>query len=213
MTNFLKDLIKDGEGGLVEFKKTISNPAKIAKTLCSFANSKGGYVLIGIADNKAIIGVEPEEEKFLIEQANELHCSPSVTLAYSEEISTDGKTILLVYVSESERKPHHLKTAKGEDRVYVRSGDQCLLAAPSVIRALKNENPDEPKSSAMSNNKNVQKLFSYLSTKRRITVKQYAKLINVSKRRADKILKECSLHGYLYEHDFEKQSFYTLAKG
>lgn len=69
----------NGESHLVEFKPGLINWAnsdrdieyEIAKTLCAFLNSKGGYLFIGIADKeKKVIGVKfpnNSQDKFLRE--------------------------------------------------------------------------------------------------------------------------------------------------
>lgn len=41
----LRDLIEQGEGVSVEFKRRFTSPEKIAKELCAFANTHGGYLL------------------------------------------------------------------------------------------------------------------------------------------------------------------------
>ena len=63
-------LIDEGEGFRIEFKRRISSPEKIARTLISFANTKGGTILFGVGDDGSIIGVESEKsETELIEMA------------------------------------------------------------------------------------------------------------------------------------------------
>ena len=48
----LKEMILSGESTTVEFKRKFTSPEKIAKELTSFANTKGGYLLIGVDDDK-----------------------------------------------------------------------------------------------------------------------------------------------------------------
>ena len=70
----LKYLIKKGEGKIIEFKSSLftyknyygeigySRHIKfnIAKTIASFLNSKGGFLFIGIKDDKSIIGLDAD---------------------------------------------------------------------------------------------------------------------------------------------------------
>lgn len=71
MINFLtlKELIKKGESETLEFKETFrynietnlkdkSLKDEISKAICGVLNSDGGFVLIGVADDKSIIGIE-----------------------------------------------------------------------------------------------------------------------------------------------------------
>src|SRR5690606_15806240 len=63
------DLISDGESKVAEFKSTARwnlhtqahDPkleAAIAKTICGFMNAEGGTLLIGVADDGAVVGIE-----------------------------------------------------------------------------------------------------------------------------------------------------------
>lgn len=49
----IKSLILQGEGVMLDFKKTITSTEKIAKSLVAFANNKGGKLLIG--DRKSVV--------------------------------------------------------------------------------------------------------------------------------------------------------------
>jgi predicted HTH transcriptional regulator len=61
----IKKLIFEGEGVTLDFKKTITSCEKIARTMVSFANNKGGKLLIGVADDGIIKGVKSEDEEAL----------------------------------------------------------------------------------------------------------------------------------------------------
>lgn len=43
-----------------EMKRDIDDPASIAKTVCSFANTKGGDIWIGLTDDGNVVGIEKE---------------------------------------------------------------------------------------------------------------------------------------------------------
>ena len=64
--NHIQQLIAKGESDILDFKKTISSANKIAKTMSSFANHKGGTLLIGVNDNGTISGVRSEDEKYML---------------------------------------------------------------------------------------------------------------------------------------------------
>ena len=64
-----QQLIQQGEGKFIEFKRTLridletnkpGNKAKqaVAKTLAAYLNSGGGALLLGVADNKKVIGLD-----------------------------------------------------------------------------------------------------------------------------------------------------------
>lgn len=205
----LKDIIRSGEGAQVEFKKTLTSFEKIAKTLVAFANARGGVILIGVQDDKYVIGVaEPEEERYMLEQAAGFYCRPPVKIQVEEE-TIFGKLVLTVTVPESETKPHEAQSVDGAFITYVRSGDQCLVASPLVIKSLKLEKEGRDLVLAKKMTNNHQALFGFLDRKKRITIKDYAKLINVSKGRAYKILTGLTLEGRLFMHTLERTIFYT----
>jgi len=56
----IPDLIAKGESETVEFKSAFDQAT--IETLAAFANTKGGHVLIGIADSAKIIGVQLRNE-------------------------------------------------------------------------------------------------------------------------------------------------------
>lgn len=211
MASSLKEVIRQGEGPQVEFKKTISSFEKIAKTLVAFANSRGGLIFIGIQDDKQVIGVaDMEEEYYMLEQAANFYCNPAVKIQVIEE-EISGKTVLVVRVEESHTKPHQALNAQGEYLTYIRTNDQCMLASPLVIKSLnmEKEGRDSLKVAELTNNQKA--LYGFLDRKKRITIKDYAKLINVSKGRAYKILTTLTLDGQLFIHTLERTIFYTRA--
>jgi len=209
MASSLKELIRSGESTRVEFKKTLTQLEKVAKTLVSFANTKGGSLFIGIQDDKTIIGVsDVEEERFMLEQASSFYCKPEVRFSITEE-EVAGKIILIVDVPESNLKPHRSLSTNEEWLLYVRSGDQCLVASPLVAKSfeLEKEGRDSKAQNFLTNNEKA--LIGFLQKKNRITLKDYAKLINVSKRRAYKIMIHMVLSGKLFMHDLERTTFFT----
>ena len=69
MENEILKRIENGENEYVEFKETfrwnLNNNIKdkslkkeVVKAICAIANSKGGYLYIGVKDNKSLVGVE-----------------------------------------------------------------------------------------------------------------------------------------------------------
>src|SRR3982751_5835257 len=85
----IKKLIFEGEGVSLDFKKTITRCEKIAKTMVSFANNKGGRLLIGVADDGSIKGVKSEdEERYMITKAAQQYIRPTLEPVF-EEIYVD----------------------------------------------------------------------------------------------------------------------------
>ncbi|MCS6904682.1 MAG: putative DNA binding domain-containing protein [Bacteroidia bacterium] len=204
----LKQLIMQGEGPMLDFKKTISSAPKIAKTLVAFANCKGGRLLIGVRDNGAIVGVSVEEDLYMIESAAYFFCKPPIH--YIPQVHKyNNCQVLEIYVPESNQKPHAAKGEDGKWWVYIRVNDQSVLASKIVVDVLRKENAQEGAKITYTSKESA--LLHYLAQHQRITLKEYCKLINISRRRAIKILVNLIQAGVIRVHHTEKTEFYTLS--
>jgi predicted HTH transcriptional regulator len=205
----IRQLIFEGENVNIDFKKTITSCQKIAKTLVAFANNRGGRLLVGVADNGNIKGVKSEdEEKFMITKAGHFFCKPAIE-PFFEEVYIDDKIVLVAEVKESDIKPHY---ALGEDNkwwVYIRVKDKSLLASKIVVDVLKGSSKEEGVLIEYSSKEKA--LLEYLDLNDRITAREYSKLLNLSRRRAQKILVNLVLSGVIRLHTTEKEEFYTAS--
>lgn len=201
-------MIIKGENEELDFKQEISSAAKIAKTIVSFANRKGGRLLVGVRDNKSIAGIRTEDEKYMLGLASEFYCKPPIDLVINEW-EMEGKVVLEAIVPEGKDKPYYAKGDDGKWWVYIRVKDKSLLASKVVVDVLKKE--------AAQNNTLIQitskeqALLDFLAKNERITLKQYCKLLNISRWRASKILVNLISAGIIRSHNTEKVEFYTLS--
>lgn len=210
-------LIEEGEGFEVEFKRKVSSPEKIAKTLVAFANTKSGYMLFGVDDDGSIIGVESEKSEVdLIEQAGTFFCVP-VIHPIIDIVPFDGKDVIVAYVAENEDKPHFYAGATNGDavngeetKVYIRVNDNTVMASKEVVRILRSERPDA-KPMKIEFGENEKRLFKYFDEHERITVPEFAKLVNISDRRASRTLVLLVRAGVVRIHTLEKRDYFTLA--
>jgi predicted HTH transcriptional regulator len=207
----LRALIKQGEGERLEFKKKTTHPTRIARTLASLANTHGGQVLVGVDDDGRVVGVrDAEEEMFVLRDAAAHYIDPPLALQFQEIETEEDLIVLLVEVAESPAKPHRAQIAPGEWRSYVRVRDESVQASNLTEKVLAQQQPEE-QLERLPLNKDELRVLDYLKTTQpRITVAQYTKLINVSRRRAYRTLIKLVLHGYLRYHDKEKEPYYTL---
>ena len=77
----LAKLLEAGEGPGIEFKRDIPhrNPQDIAKEIAAFSNTGGGIILVGVADNKDLVGVEdPDRTIQVISSLIESYCRPVI---------------------------------------------------------------------------------------------------------------------------------------
>lgn len=113
----LQDLIAQGEGQRLEFKRSLAELETGARAVAALANADGGSVLFGVRDDGSILGVEiGAQTRERVVQAITGGTDP--TLYPSVEVVKLGdKTIIFVTVAESEDKPHLM-----HGRAYKRVG-------------------------------------------------------------------------------------------
>ncbi len=206
----VKRLIDEGEGFELEFKRKVSTAQKIAKTLSSFANTKGGIVLFGVDDDGTIIGIESEKSELdLIDQSARILCEPAVEMEV-KIIPHKRRDVIVIFVEESSDKPHYVKDDDGESKVFIRVNDNTVIASKEVVKVLRDERPEKLPLTVMIG-ENEKRLFAYLEDHSRVTVSEYSELINVSIRRASRILTTLVRAGVIRIHTLEKTDYFTLA--
>jgi predicted HTH transcriptional regulator len=194
----LQELIRKGEGIQLEFKSTIDTSAKIAKTLAAFANTSGGILLIGVEDSGNVRGVASEQQEMeKIEEAADFLCEPPLTVTYEAKFY-EGRKVLHIRVEESEDKPHSIKDAQGKSVVYVRVRDKSVPVGRRAVDVLNTVRKEINEGLLQTNN--IKMLLSYLQKYDSINSKRFAKLINVSERRALKVLTELVRQNILLLH-------------
>lgn len=75
----LEQIIRQGEGLKIEFKETLNSvPASFYETVVSFSNTDGGIILLGVADNGKITGINPDSsiklQKDIVTALNAKEC-------------------------------------------------------------------------------------------------------------------------------------------
>ncbi len=132
----LEKWISEGENETQDFKFRIDDQKKIARTLCAFANTKGGRLLIGVKDNGKIAGCYPEEEFHMIEGAASLYCRPNV--AFTSFIwQDDHKLILIIEVNRVEKKGVTALDESNNYKSFIRVEDNTVLANKILVKSWK----------------------------------------------------------------------------
>jgi ATP-dependent DNA helicase RecG len=134
----LTALLTRTEGKTLEFKRDLSSPDRVIRTIVAFANTAGGTILIGVEDKtRNVVGVSDplmEEERM----ANLIAHLISPQLVPEIEILPWRKTHLLaVHVYPAWSAPHYLAKLGPESGVFVRVGSSNRQADPAIIAELK----------------------------------------------------------------------------
>lgn len=188
----LLELIEGGENLFVEFKRKFTTHEKIAKEIIALANTRGGYLIVGVDDNKKIVGVESEkEETELFKQTVERFCEPQpgYEISYFE---LDNKELVIFHIPESQNKPHRMQDYLPEldiksAQVYIRVNDKSVLASKEMIKILQTKISEKPLIN-YEVGKNEKIVFEYLESHDTITVKELKEIANISGRRASRTL-------------------------
>jgi len=205
----VKKMIFEGEGVTLDFKKTITSCEKIAKTMVSFANNKGGRLLIGVDDDGTITGVKSEdEERYMITKAAQLYARPALEPTF-EEIYIDDKIVLVVDTGESSSKPHYALAEDGKWWVYVRVKDKSILASKVVVDVLKRSG--DSRGVLIEYSTKEKTLLEHIEKAGRITIKECCDLLKITRRRAQRLLVDLALSGIIRIRTTEKEEFYTAA--
>ena len=141
----LLDLVAQGEGLRIEFKRLIHSATKIARSITAFANTSGGVILIGVDDDRRIVGIHSEKETLqIIDEAMRFHIEPRPRIEVRIE-EFKRRMVLLVDIPESPECPHfHVERVIRRDtgrrdverRVFIRDGSHNRAASEDRIELM-----------------------------------------------------------------------------
>ncbi len=136
MHDFLNNITTKPDGKTLEFKRDSASPTLLMKTVVAFANTAGGQLIIGVGDNRELVGLKApldEEERLrsLISDSIAPHLFSNIEL-----VTINDTTLLVVDVFVSALRPHWLKAEGHEQGVYVRIGNSNHQANRALIAEL-----------------------------------------------------------------------------
>lgn len=130
--------IAAGEGRGLEFKRGLPRDEKLARTLCAFANTRGGLLLIGVNDNGSLYGVsEPRKVMARIRSVARKLLHPALELA-TTTVRCDGVAVVAARVPVSLERPHAVLREGEESEIVVRVGASNRAAKGAALVALRN---------------------------------------------------------------------------
>lgn len=134
-TDYIRQLIAQGEHEHQDFKFAVSDARKIARTISAFANNGGGRLLIGVKDNGTVAGVRNDEDIYVVEQAASRYCRPEVAVEF-KAYKVDGSLLVIVAeVPRSDVRPVVVLEADNSRKAYYRVADENIAAHPLMLEA------------------------------------------------------------------------------
>ena len=146
------DKLKLGENEIFELKVNLPNPIQTSKLISSFANSKGGQIVVGVQEPSQIVGCNPQHILAIIEKAKVL-LNPVPDFS-TEVISIESKELVVIDVKPSTQ----LTFSSGA--VYIRIGERTQpmtheAIKPKIVSTLNNDSSLESLSRAIENQSNI----------------------------------------------------------
>ncbi len=126
------------ESATLEFKQQMPSKQQIAKTMVAFCNLFGGKLIIGVDNQRNIIGV-PEQDigELILSLQHSIYqtCSPPILASiYTRRIS--DKLAIVIEVSSGMNKPYFLSAQGLNNGVFIRIGASTVKASATIIQEL-----------------------------------------------------------------------------
>lgn len=208
----LTQLASLGESANLEFKRKVPRPTRIAKELIAFANTHGGRLLLGVDDDGVVVGLrDVEEEEFVLRRAMDSYSDPVVDFTVERVPVAHRRDVIIVHVPESSTKPHFLISPEnGRERTaYLRVNDKSVEASKEALRLMRKN--DAKNSVTFEFGDKELMLMRYLDDYGKITVKQFARIANISRGHASKTLVLLAKANVLRLHADHRHDYFTLA--
>ncbi|OFY54614.1 MAG: ATP-dependent DNA helicase [Bacteroidetes bacterium GWF2_49_14] len=206
--SYISSLILEGEHQQQDFKFGITDSRKIARSLVAFANTDGGRLLIGVKDNGVIAGVRTEEEYYMVESAAQMYSKPEIRFE-SKVWTENGKTVLEVWVPPSPARPHFVKEERDKLQAYVRSRDENIQADEVIIAVWQKRKLK--KGALIRYSKDEEVLFSLLSEKPLITLREYLRSARIPGKLAVDTLSNLIILGLIEQVVASPESFFRIS--
>ncbi len=128
----LKQRIDRWESLHTEFKEWPINGASCAQSLVALANTDGGQFIIGVTNDRSIVGVEdPDRAMQWIDNIAYNNCEPPLTVLQETVVDEDGRVVVVVNVPKGDQRPY--RTNKGDYVIRTTSGKR-LASRQELLR-------------------------------------------------------------------------------
>ena len=134
----LVEILTRPEGKTLEFKRDLSSPDGVLKTLVAFANTAGGTLLVGVEDRSRNVRGVPDALDVEERIASIVSDSIAPRLLPEIEILPWRRTqVIAIQVHPSAARPHYLKREGAESGTYVRVGSTNRRADEDMLQELR----------------------------------------------------------------------------
>src|SRR4051812_29806467 len=112
----------ESESSTLELKREPPKNRQIVKTVVGFCNTYGGRLILGVADNRDVIGLDDALIDEIMEHVDKTiadSCSPQIMpRVYTQRF--EDKSVLIIEVSEGMSKPYFRCSEGLKNGVFIR---------------------------------------------------------------------------------------------
>ncbi len=121
----------------MEFKRLLPRDERAARTLCAFANTRGGLLLVGVTDRGRVHGVHrPEDVQKRLHDLAGAWIEPKLTVQL-QIVDVHGPRVVACSVPFSRVRPHAVTSPDGKRLYLVRVGASNRVADGPTLTALR----------------------------------------------------------------------------
>ncbi len=167
-------------------------------------------MLIGVKDNGSIVGVQSDEEFYMVQAAADMYCKPNIIFK-TKVWDIKSKTILEITIPKLEgEKLYSAPDKNGIFKVYIRVNDENIIVNNIYIKAWNKKKFG--KGVLVRYDKPEKVIFDYLQHNESITFSRFRKIASLSKYKAEKILINLIVLNILRINFSDNQAVYSLVK-
>ena len=128
-----------GESKDLEFKEKLPEDSKkYMKTIVAFSNGDGGRLIIGVNDDREIVGVDQTAVFTMIDKITNAisdSCEPLIIPDVAPQAVGD-KTVIVVEISAGRQRPYYLKSLGMDKGTFIRTAGSTRLADRPFIQEM-----------------------------------------------------------------------------
>ena len=196
----IREYLKEGKTLHQDFIPSSDNPHHTVALICSFANSEGGTLVIGVNPKGKVIGVLPDAEEENIRFVVQHYCTSQIELRFSKQ-TYQNKYVLLLDIPKIFNRTIAALSVNATPHYFVRSVTGEVFEANKIIEKAWVIEKKDIYQDALSNEAVL--ICSIFETKT-LTISQIYKLVDLKKSVIDHYL-SILISKNVINYDFKNQ--------
>ena len=125
----LLELVANGEGSAVEFKRDDCRPEQLAREIVAMINHNGGVIVLGVEDDGSISGIQNENlEEWIMDAVVARKVHPQILPSYQEILIDADRRVAILSFTQGVSKPYVLRH-NGREDIFIRVGSTTRLTS------------------------------------------------------------------------------------